>query len=139
MPLTADRKTRQHEQRDRRTFGVGADEVIYAGALVAIDSTDGFLYAGAAGTTLVAVGMSQEFVDATGLADGAVTCKVSTKASRWNNSAGAEEITADDIGSLCYIVDDETVGETDAGGTLSPAGTVYQVDADGVWVIPTGV
>jgi hypothetical protein len=140
MPLTADRKTAQLEERNIRTFDVAADEVIYAGALVAIDDTDaGLLYAGHADVNLIAVGMAMENKDATGLADGDLTCKVSTKASRWLNSAAADEITADDVGVTCYIVDDETVALTDGTGTRSPAGTVYQVDADGVWVIPPGV
>jgi hypothetical protein len=139
MALAADRKTPKHAQRNERVFGVGADEVIYQGALVAIDSADGFLYAGAASTTLIAVGHALEAVDATGLADGVATCRVSTHAARWNNSAAADEITATDIGATVYIVDDETVALTDGTGTRSAAGVVYQVDADGVWVIPPGV
>lgn len=136
MPLSADRKTQQHAAREQRTLAVFAGEVIFQGALVAVSTADGFLRAGAASTTLMAVGTAMESVDATGLASGAATCRVSGRVSKWLNSAGAEEITEDDIGATCFIVDDETVGETNAGATLSAAGTVYQVDTDGVWVIP---
>ena len=39
-----------------------------------------------------------------------------------------------DIGSDCYIVDDQTVAKTSGTNTRSVAGKVFDVDADGVWV-----
>ena len=50
------------------------------------------------------------------------------------NSAGADEITAADIGKVCYIVDNQTVAKTDGTATRSPAGIVDDVDDAGVWV-----
>jgi hypothetical protein len=50
------------------------------------------------------------------------------------NSADTDEITTADIGSNCYIVDDQTVAKTDGTGTRSIAGEVFDVDAQGVWV-----
>lgn len=52
----------------------------------------------------------------------------------WKNSSGADAVTQADVGSTCYVVDDETVAKTDGGGTRSAAGVVIAVDQDGVWV-----
>lgn len=50
------------------------------------------------------------------------------------NSAGADAISADDVGHYCYVVDDETVALTSAGGTRPVAGIIREVDSIGVWV-----
>lgn len=72
----------------------------------------------------------------------------------WDNSAGnagdirakyhegvygpfansGSSIAAGDEGKVCYIVDNVTVHGTDGSGTRSPAGTVYAVTTDGVYV-----
>jgi hypothetical protein len=58
---------------------------------------------------------------------------------RWDNSTGNEAVTRAQIGDACYIVDDQTVAKTDGAAgqnpaTRSPAGTVVDLDDDGVWV-----
>ncbi|MCY1460857.1 hypothetical protein D9M71_784510 [compost metagenome] len=50
------------------------------------------------------------------------------------NSAAGDEITRADIGATAYIVDDQTVAKTDGTSTRSVAGTIRDVDSDGVWV-----
>lgn len=47
----------------------------------------------------------------------------------WNNSAAADAIAQDDVGKLCYGVDDQTVALTSASGTRSIAGIIRYVDA----------
>lgn len=51
-----------------------------------------------------------------------------------NNSAAADEITAADVLSDCYVIDDQTVAKTNGGGTRPVAGRVEQVEGSGVWV-----
>ena len=53
---------------------------------------------------------------------------------RYANSAAGDLIATADIGTVCYIVDDQTVAKTSATATRSPAGIVEDVDANGVWV-----
>ncbi|KAK0329991.1 hypothetical protein LTR94_034588, partial [Friedmanniomyces endolithicus] len=53
---------------------------------------------------------------------------------RWANSAAADAITRAEIGDPAYIVDDQTVAKTNGGATRSVAGTIRDVDAQGVWV-----
>jgi hypothetical protein len=53
---------------------------------------------------------------------------------RWENSANADLITQAEVGTDCYIVDDQTVAKTSATNTRSKAGRVVSVDDAGVWV-----
>jgi hypothetical protein len=113
---------------------VAAGAKIYAGALTVANAT-GFGAPGSTATTLTYLGRAEEYVDNTAGGDGAVTVRVRRKkAFCWKNAAG-DAVTQASLGKPCYIVDDETVSKTNAGGnTQSVAGTVIGVDAGGVWV-----
>ena len=52
----------------------------------------------------------------------------------FKSALAGEAVTKTEVGAICWALDDQTVGKTDAGGTLSPAGYVHAVDADGIWV-----
>lgn len=139
MALSADRKTpfRARAVGGKKNFPVEESTTIYLGALVTLNAA-GYLVPGDTDTTLVAVGTALEHADNSNGADGDITCEVTTDPARFDNSGGGDAIGREDIGSTCYIVDDEAVALTDGGSTRSVAGTVYDVDADGVWVIPPG-
>lgn len=128
MALTNDRL---YEQRpaNRRQFTVKTGETIYAGALVALES--GLAVAGKTATGLKAVGVAEEQVVS---ASAGVTINVLSGTFAFKNSSDADAITAADIGSDCYIVDDETVAKTSGTSTRSGAGKVFDVTADGVWI-----
>ena len=134
MALTADRNT-PLKDTEVIVVPVAANTKIFAGALVAANAT-GFATKGATATTLTYLGRSEEYIDNTGGADGAKTIQVRHgKAFKFKNSGG-DAITQADLGKTCYIVDDETVSKTNAGGnTQSAAGKVMGIDADGVWVL----
>lgn len=109
-----------------RTFGVEDEIVIYPGALVALN-TDGYIEparsTGTSPTTLKAVGfatpLAQQLrggvIDTTALDPGDKECQVDSGVGLLKNSADTDEITAADIGSDCYMVDDQTVARTDGG------------------------
>jgi len=89
---------------------------------------------------LVAVGIFEAQVDNSDGADGEQTAEVLRGFARLENSAGADEITAADIGKACFIVDNQTVAKTNgAVGEGAPArsvaGIVDAVDDVGVWVL----
>lgn len=132
MSLTRDRNT---PRRDGTDFGRGvhADAVIFLGALVCLDA-DGFAIPAATATGLVADGVAEQHVDATGYADGAKTVSVRKGVFKFDNSAAADEITIAHIGDVAYIVDDHTVALTDGTSSRSAAGTIVDVDSDGVWI-----
>ena len=50
------------------------------------------------------------------------------------NSAGVDAITVAEIGSYCFVVDDETVAKTSASGTRPRAGVVKAIDGGAVMV-----
>lgn len=133
MALTKDRNTPRRLAPTDRVFDVAATTTIHGGALVALNAS-GEATPGAVSTTLTSVGVAEEKVDNSAGAAGDKTVKVKRGVFRFANSAGADEITAADIGQSCYIVDDETVAKTDGTATRSVAGKVYDVDTQGVWV-----
>lgn len=117
----------------RRYFPVKGSATIFQGALVAVGA-DGFAVPMSTATDLKGIGRADETVVNSAGGDGAASVTVDASIHRWGNSAGADEVTKADIGSVCYGVDDQTVAKTDGAATRSPAGTVFDVDADGVWV-----
>ena len=83
---------------------------------------------------LIADGRFEETVDNTGGADGAVKVVVRKGTFRFANSAAGDAVARTEIGKTVYLVDNQTVAKTDGGGTRSPAGKVFDVDAQGVWI-----
>lgn len=134
MALTADRNT---PMKDAELIAVlvAASVKIFAGALVAANAT-GYATPGATATTLTYLGRAEEYVDNSAGADGAKTVMVRRgKAFKFKNS-GTDAVTQAELAKTCYIVDDETVSKTNAGGnTQSAAGKVVGVETDGVWVL----
>lgn len=130
MALIKDRNTARRED-DLYGLPVAANAAIHAGAQIVIDA--GYAKPGVAASNLIAAGRAEEAVDNTGGANGDKIVRVRRGCFRWDNSVG-DPITQADIGQLCYVEDDETVARTDGSGTLSPAGTVREIDAGGVWV-----
>lgn len=130
--LVTDRNTRERSG-DRREFPVASTAVIYAGALVALNAS-GFAVPMSTATTLLAVGRCEGRMDNSAGSNGDLMVRVGVGIYRFTNSAAADEITTSDIGKLCYGVDDQTVALTDGTSTRSVAGTIFDVDAQGVWV-----
>lgn len=103
--------------------------IAYKGALIALHisgATAGEVAPGVTATTMQGLGRAVKTVDNT---DDGEVLEVEAGAFWWDNSAAADEVTAENIGSLCYIVDDQTVAATDGTSTRSPAGRVVDVHA----------
>lgn len=128
-PLTSDRVTKQ--VTGLVAHGpVLAGVTVYAGSMLMRDAA-GKLQPAKTATGLVGVGRAGERIEA---AAGTEVVIYEPGIFAYGNSAGADEITAADIGAKCFAVDDQTVAKTSATNTRSPAGIVHHVDADGVWV-----
>jgi len=130
MALTKDRNTAARAD-DLYGYPVAADAVIHAGALAVLDA--GYAKPGTGATGLLAAGRAEEAVDNTGGANGDRTVRVRRGVFRFANSAGDPVVQAD-IGSVCFIEDDETVAKTSNSGALSAAGVIREIDSAGVWV-----
>jgi hypothetical protein len=132
MALTADRNTPRLEG-DFKSLLMSASK-IFAGAIVMRNAT-GYATKGATALALHGVGIAQEQVDNSGGSAGDLSIKVRQGVFRVANSAAADAIVDDDIGKLCYAVDDATVAKTNGSNTRSVAGIVAGVDDLGVHVL----
>lgn len=123
------------KEREGEIFSraMAANAVVHLGALVCLSAT-GYATPGAVATTLIADGVSREYMDNTGGADGAKRVQVKKGTFPFKNSAAGDAITIAEIGDNCFIVDDQTVAKTNGGATRSVAGKIVDVDAQGVWV-----
>ena len=132
MALSTDRATPERDGHEY-SFGVAASTKIYAGALVALDSS-GNATKGATATGLRGIGRAEEQVDNSGGSAGDKTIRVRSGTFRFANSSAGDALARGDIGATCYIVDDQTVAKTNGTNTRSAAGKVVGVESDGVWV-----
>lgn len=130
--LTQDRNT---SRRDGTQIEppVAAATRIYGGAIVCINAA-GYAVPGSTAPTLKAVGVAERRADNTAGNNGDLRVRCRKGPHRFANSASTDAIALADIGSACFIVDDQTVAKTDGSATRSVAGKVFDVDADGVWV-----
>jgi hypothetical protein len=130
VALTQDRNTAEIIGNDR-TGTLGLNQSIFAGSMLMRNAT-GDLIKGATALSCFGAGRAEERVASTTAGVTPIQYKVGTF--RFANSAAGDLITKADIGTLCFIVDDQTVARTNGANTRSPAGTVEGVDASGVWV-----
>lgn len=130
---TNDRDT-QEVRGLSRAFPLEASTLIYSGTMVAVNAA-GNLVRGATGAALKCVGVVQRRYDNTGGAAGNLTGEVKAGVfGPFANSAGGDLVGNGDVGTDCFMADDQTVAKTSATNTRSVAGRVWQVDAAGVWV-----
>lgn len=126
VALTQDRNTPERAG-DWFVYPLAAGATIHAGAIVALNA--GEAVPGATATGRVTVGVAAQRAST---ADGDTHFTVRRGIFRFANSAGGDACALADVGALAYVVDDQTVMRTAAG--KSAAGTIMDVDADGVWV-----
>lgn len=131
--LTADRNTVSREGSDFE-FPVAAATKIFAGSIVGFNAGAANASKGVASTTFKTAGVAIEQADNSAGAAGDIRVKVRRGCYRFANSAAGDQITLADVGSDCYVVDDQTVAKTNGANTRSVAGKVRDVDASGVWV-----
>jgi len=124
--LSANRDTPYREYGDV-TLTVKNDEVIYAGAMVAVDGNGEAVNASDTASIMV-IGRAEEEVDNS---DDGETIDVKRGMFRWANG---DTVSDANIGDICYVVDNQTVSVTNSGSNSIIAGIVSDVDSDGVWV-----
>lgn len=131
--MTATTEGRNTKRRDARRVShlVNPAATIYAGTLVTLLAANGNAVSGGTAAAGAAVGVAEDTV--TG--DGVKRIEVTRNCFQFGNSAAADLIGRADIGTNCYIADNQTVAKTDGGaGARKVAGKIIDVDAAGVWV-----
>ena len=130
MPaLSAERDTPQRDGGTRE-IKVAASVTIYAGSIVMLDGA--YAKPGAVAASKIPLGRAEETIT-NGATAGAVSVRVKRGVFRFANDTTANgDLRAQEIGSDCYIKDDQTVSRISTSRTA--AGKVFDVDDDGVWV-----
>ncbi len=127
--------------RDTRTTGakirlvpIAANEILPAGVIAQVNTSGNAVNATATAANRT-IGVSQYRVDNTGGPAGAKKAQIDRGVfGPFANSTSTDQITLADLGAPCYVVDNQTVSKTNGSGARPVAGTVFGVDADGVWV-----
>jgi hypothetical protein len=112
------------------TIPVAADTRLFAGTLAAADA-DGNAVPAADAAGLRVLGRTEEQVDNSGGAAGAVFAQVKRGVFRYGNSA-TNPITQADFGNLAFVEDDATVAKSTTHKVI--AGRVMGVESLGVWI-----
>jgi hypothetical protein len=112
------------------------NEAVFQGGLACIDTSTGLVAKGFVSTTLVPIGKFVE--DSAAAANKVVLVELFREIeAMWFVNDGGAAVVAADIGGLAYILDDQTVSNTDATNTKSVAGRVWAIDTvKGVLVEP---
>ena len=131
--LSADKNTLKRASGDRFSDPVKAATTIHSGALVCLDAS-GNAQPGATATGLIVRGVAIDAANNGSGSAGDINVETERGGFRFENSASADAITRAEIGDTAYIVDDQTVAKTNGSSTRSAAGTIVDVDAQGVWV-----
>lgn len=132
--MTATTNDRNTLRRDALQFHypIAADTKIPAGVIVCLLA--GVLVNGVADDEAVTVGVSEVAVDNTDGAASAEKVPVRRGCFQFGNSASGDAITLANVGSACYVVDNQTVAKTSDTGARPVAGIIRDVDSNGVWV-----
>lgn len=133
MASSTDRNTRQ-VAGITRAFPVAASTLIWAGTIACLNAS-GLLVAGSTSATLRCVGVAPKRIDNAAGGASAISGEVEAGVfGPFNNSASADAIALADVGTTCFIVDNDTVAKTSNSNARSAAGTVWDVTPQGVWV-----
>jgi len=133
--LNQDRVTPQAGNSfDELELDVADETMIFKGSLVCAEA--GKATPGREATGLVALGRAEQRRDTRANAEtarsvigGEKRIKIRRGTFGWANATGGDEITAADVESDCFVLNDQTVAKTDGGGTRSKAGRVVAVEA----------
>ncbi len=131
MPmLTTDRLTPERAPTSS-VVGVAANTTIYAGALVALDTTSGFAVPASDASNRVILGVAAKRAVNNTASNGARAVQVLYGRAFKFNASGT--INSTHIGRVAYCVDDNTVSVTLTTNRVK-VGKIVAVDPDGVWV-----
>lgn len=120
----------------RGTFPIAADTLILKGTMVALDSSGRAQEANTiANGAVAAVGKASATYDNTGGSAGAMDVEVEFGVFGWlTKTGGGDDIAADDVGKVCYMVDNQTVALTSDSSARGIAGFVTEVREGKVYV-----
>jgi hypothetical protein len=127
--LTDKRMTRETRFKNK-AFPLDASTKVFQGGIACGDTSTGNVTKGQAGTSLIKIGEFVESVDNSAGGAGALSALVSLDreiVARWYDNDTGTPVTAAEVFSDCYVLDDHTVTGSSTGN--SKAGRVWAVDS----------
>jgi hypothetical protein len=128
--LSADRNTAYRDGIELE-FPVKAAAKIYAGSMVCLEGASGYAIPAADASGNQFIGVALEQADNTGAGNGAITVRVRRTGVF---EFAASSIAQAQVGDVMYIVDDQTVDETNPGNSVIAGRLVKYVSATKGWV-----
>jgi hypothetical protein len=129
MTALSQSKARRTERINRYEFTLTSGQTAYKNGIAALVLATGKVIVGASTPGTIFLGTFTRDVDASA-AD--TTCTVhfdrELVCERFANGAGGDALASTDVGRLCYVVDDQTVGKLSTGGR-PVAGRVINVSS----------
>ncbi len=120
-------RQRAYERWKYHRFTLASGNKALQGGVAAINQSSGKVVPGDADTDLFVIGSFAETVDATS-ADQPVNVELPDEIQvEWLENDTGSAVVAADVGSLCYLLDDQTVTASASGNSI--AGRVWAVDA----------
>lgn len=116
-------------QQIPRPLPLAANVVLYAGAIVSVD-TSGNARPGRTSTTDVVVGYADRKVSNSGGSAGDKSTEGVSRGIVEMENSGSDPVTVASIGRTVYLVDDQTVAATNGTNTRIAAGTFWGFDED---------
>lgn len=129
--LSADRTHQSRGHIEIRDFPVKDGAVIYKGALLVFDATDGFVKPAADATGNKFAGIALEPVDNTGGADGAKRVRAAISGCWLLTHTGLD---ATDQGKIAFVADDNTLDDGGADNFTAVGVCVEYVSSSTMWV-----
>jgi hypothetical protein len=115
------------------SLGCAASTTFYQGAAICKNAA-GYAVPGATATTLVSCGVYNGPTFTSSAVAGADKIDVEGGVYKMVNSSAGDLIAIADIGSIGFVVDDQTCAKTNGSNTRSAGGAIVGVDSDGVWI-----
>lgn len=133
MTALANERMRSVERWTYKTFPLAVGNKAWKGGIACLDLSTGKVEPGHAETDLFVIGTFAETVDATA-AEKQVNVNFGMEIEvEWFDNSLSNAVAAANVGSLCYVEDDQTVTTSPTGASI--AGRVWAVNAtDGVAV-----
>jgi hypothetical protein len=111
---------------------------VYKGALVCIDTADGYGIPGTISTTLIPVGIALATVVTGVAASGTYSVDCRRGLFPFVN-LGADPVAQADVGKTVFVTDDQTISKTSATATKSNAGVFWGFDENSQALVEVGI
>lgn len=127
MTALAQDRMRSTERWKYKQFTLASGNIAYQGGIATLDLSTGKCEPGHAETDLFVIGTFAEYKDASA-ADALVNVDLGMEMEiEWFDNSAGNPLAAADVGSLCYVEDDQTVTKSPTGASV--AGRVWGIDS----------